>query len=90
MGVLSFLNSWANQYGMLGSDFLLFGVLALGVVFLAYDSKMGLIYYLIGFSVCFVLFSLAGWETIKALTFLFLTIVLMALSLYGKAQSKVY
>jgi len=90
MGLITLIEGWAGLFGMAGSDFILIFLLLVGFVFFAFNIKMGLIYYVISLSCAFILFYFAGWETIKALILLFLTIVLMALTLYGAVQTKVY
>lgn len=86
-----FLSSWEEVADLLGisfPDLFILVVFLVGLIFLAKDIKIGLIFYLLSFGVGFIFFVAAGLPTNKILIAVFLSFLVMALSLFSSHQRR--
>lgn len=77
----------SENVGM-GFELLMLFVLTLGgVVFMARDFKVGLIYEFVVSGVLFVWYYQSGWNHVPALVALFLNVVLLVFSLWASVKA---
>lgn len=86
---MDLVNTIAVGLGMAGAvDLYLLIIFLGGIIFLAKDLKIGLIFYLLMWTLGYIFFELQGFETKKLLIAMFLTVLLMAISLYSGYQKQ--
>lgn len=73
----------AGGLGVPLSDLILLLTVIGGIIFFARGFKIGTIVLVLILTVDFIVFALLGYETWKALVLLFISIIMMALSLYS-------
>lgn len=79
---------WTNL-GLTPADGFLLIIFLGGWIFLAKDLKIGLVYYLLMYGLAFTAYALFNLNTAKVLIAVFVSVLLMAISLYSSHQKTV-
>lgn len=85
-------SDWDRIFEALGitlEDGVLFILFLGGWLFLAKDLKIGLIYYFTMYGIAFICYELLGLNTAKVIVAIFVSMLLMAISLYSSHQKVV-
>ena len=87
MSIAETINTLISYVGIGFTDFILIVIILVSIIFSMQDHKIGLISCLLLSLMAFVFFVLTSQEATRALTLFFVTLILMAFSIYTSRQT---